>query len=79
MLRAFSLIPLLLPALWAQTASTFVASAGYSFPDLTPVARGQVITLFVHGLQVPNAKCQQQPLANDAQWSDSRRRESPDA
>jgi uncharacterized protein (TIGR03437 family) len=61
MLRAFFLIPILLSALSAQTAPSYVVSAGYAFPDPTPVARGQVITLFVRGLQVPNASAAGSP------------------
>lgn len=54
MLRGLFLIPFLLPALLAQADSTS-APAGYNFPAPTQVAPGQVITLFVRGLQVPNA------------------------
>jgi uncharacterized protein (TIGR03437 family) len=61
MLRAFFLVPILLSALSAQTATSYVASAGYAFPDPKPVARGQVITLFVRGLQVPNASAAGSP------------------
>ena len=61
MLRAFFLIPMLLSFLSAQTAPSYVASAGYAFPDPTQVARGQVITLFVRGLQVPNASAAGSP------------------
>ena len=38
----------------AQIAN-YVASAGYTFSSVTPVAPGQVISLFVDGLNVPNA------------------------
>jgi uncharacterized protein (TIGR03437 family) len=54
-LRAIFLIPIFLSSLSAQTTTSYVASAGYAFPNPTAVARGQVITLFVRGVQVPNA------------------------
>ncbi len=52
-------------AVFASTACAqivnYVASAGYSFPDSTPVSPGQVISLFVHGLNVPNAAADTAP------------------
>src|ERR1017187_5654840 len=44
-----------------QTVSN-VASAGYRFPDPPPVAPGQIITLFVRGIAVPNGVAQSVPL-----------------
>jgi hypothetical protein len=48
----------------AQT-STYVASAGYSYSNVTEVASGQVISLFVQGLNVPDA------VATDVPWPTS--------
>ena len=50
-------------AAWGQ-ATNYVASATYDFPGGTLVAPGQVITLFVRGLNVPNAVAKSIPLPN---------------
>jgi uncharacterized protein (TIGR03437 family) len=56
---------LLLVAVSASTgfaqAANSIASAGYSFSGATPVAPGQVISLFVPSLNVPNARATKTP------------------
>jgi uncharacterized protein (TIGR03437 family) len=46
---------------WAQSTN-YVASAEYSFRGPTAVAPGQIITLFVRNLNVPNAVADRVPL-----------------
>jgi uncharacterized protein (TIGR03437 family) len=56
MIRALFVISFFSSALLnAQAEPASLASAGYRFPNPPTVAQGQVITLFVQGLQVPNA------------------------
>jgi uncharacterized protein (TIGR03437 family) len=46
---------------WPQSTN-YIISAGYTFPGDTPVAPGQVITLFVRGLNVSDAFAHTLPL-----------------
>ena len=56
MIRVVFVIPFFSSALLnAQAGSASLASAGHTFPNPPTVAQGQVITLFVQGLEVPNA------------------------
>ncbi len=52
---------LLCSSAWAQSTN-YVAYTGYSFRGSPAVAPGQIITLFVRGLNVPNAVADKIPL-----------------
>jgi len=54
-------VMLLCPPASAQSAN-YITTSGYKFPSTSLVAPGQVITLFVRGLTVPNAIASTFPL-----------------
>jgi uncharacterized protein (TIGR03437 family) len=55
MLRLLILVTAASASAASAQITNYITSAGYSFPDTTPVAPGQVISFFVGGLNVPNA------------------------
>jgi hypothetical protein len=62
MFRSAFMVMAAFPVLsWSQSTN-YVATAGYNFLAPTAVAPGQVVTLFVRGLNVPDAVADTVPL-----------------
>jgi hypothetical protein len=62
-MRTIGFFPIVVSAMVLSAQSgIYVASAGYAFPELVPVAPGQVISLFLRGVYAPTAKAGPGPL-----------------